>query len=50
MLGIEGRKWVLFSVNGDRNKNIKVTKTDLTKAKNKAEFKFGATASAIEFK
>lgn len=41
---------VLFSVNGDRSSKIKVTQTDLTKAKNKAEFKFGAKASSIEFK
>ncbi|MES2332997.1 MAG: glycosyl hydrolase family 28 protein [Bacteroidota bacterium] len=41
---------VLFSVNGDRSKNIKVNKTDVSKAKNKAEFKFGANASSIEFK
>ena len=41
---------VLFSVNGDRSNKIKVTKTDLDKAKNKATFNFGAKASAIEFK
>jgi DNA sulfur modification protein DndE len=41
---------VLFSVNGDRSSKIKVTQTDLTKAKNKAEFKFDAKASSIEFK
>ncbi|MDB5209868.1 MAG: glycoside hydrolase family 28 [Sediminibacterium sp.] len=41
---------VLFSVNGDRSKNIKVNKTDVSKAKNKVEFKFGANASSIEFK
>ncbi len=41
---------VLFSVNGERSNTIRVTKTDLTKTKNKAEFKFGATASAIDFK
>ncbi|MEO8172067.1 MAG: glycosyl hydrolase family 28 protein [Sediminibacterium sp.] len=41
---------VLFSVNGERSKNIRVSKTDLSKAKNKTEFKFGAQASSIEFK
>lgn len=41
---------LLFSVNGDRSKNIKVTKTDLSKAKNKVEFAFGASQSSIEFK
>jgi DNA sulfur modification protein DndE len=41
---------VLFSVNGDRSKNIRVNKTDLSKAKNKTEFKFGANASSVEFK
>jgi DNA sulfur modification protein DndE len=41
---------VLFSVNGDRSSKIKVTQTDLTKAKNTTEFKFGAKASSIEFK
>ncbi|MEO7530615.1 MAG: glycosyl hydrolase family 28 protein [Sediminibacterium sp.] len=41
---------VLFGVNGDRSKNIKVSKTDFTKAKNKVEFKFGANASSVENK
>ena len=41
---------LLFSVNGDRSKNIKVTKTDFSKAKNKTVFAFGAVQSSIEFK
>jgi DNA sulfur modification protein DndE len=41
---------VLFSVNGERSKNIRVDKTDLSKAKNKTEFKFGAEASSVVFK
>ena len=41
---------LLFSVNGDRSKNIKVTKTDLSKAKNKSTFAFGAVSSSIDFK
>lgn len=41
---------LLFSVNGDRSKNIKVTGTDVSKAKNKTAFAFGAVASSIEFK
>jgi DNA sulfur modification protein DndE len=40
----------LFSINGDRSKNIKVSKTDLKKAKNKAVFNFGAEASSVDFK
>lgn len=49
-LGYNNQAPVLFSVNGDRSKNIRVIKTDLSKAKNKAEFKFGANASSVEFK
>ena len=41
---------VLFSVNGERSKNIRINKTDLSKAKSKTEFKFGANASSVEFK
>ncbi|MES2374155.1 MAG: glycosyl hydrolase family 28 protein [Bacteroidota bacterium] len=41
---------VLLSVNGERSKNIRISKTDLSKAKNKTEFKFGANTSSVEFK
>ncbi|MES2004914.1 MAG: glycosyl hydrolase family 28 protein [Bacteroidota bacterium] len=41
---------VLFSVNGERSKLIRVSKTDFSKTKNKADFKFGANASSLEFK
>lgn len=40
----------LFSINGDRSKNIRVSNTDLKKIKNKVSFNFGASASSIEFK
>lgn len=40
----------LFSVNGDRVKNIRVTQTNLSQSKNKAIFNFGANASSVEFK
>ncbi len=41
---------LLFSINGDRSRNIKVSATDASKAKSKAEYAFGATPSSIEFK
>jgi DNA sulfur modification protein DndE len=41
---------VLFSVNGERTKNISVSKIDLTKTKNKAAFDFGAAPSSVVFK
>jgi DNA sulfur modification protein DndE len=41
---------VLLGINGDRSKNIQVSKTDLKNAKNKAVFNFGAAASSVEFK
>ena len=41
---------LLFSVNGDRSKNIKVSRTGLGNAGNKTVFNFGATPSSIEFK
>lgn len=40
---------VLFSVNGDRTKNINVTKTDLKKTNNRASFNFGAKSTSIVF-
>ena len=45
-----GSPAVLFSVNGERSKNIKVTQTDLSKPKNKSAYAFGANASSLEFK
>ena len=41
---------VLFSVNGDRSKNINVIKTDGAKTKTKATFNFGAVPTSIVFK
>lgn len=41
---------LLFSVNGERSKQIQVSKTDLTKTKNKVDFAFGASASSLQFK
>ena len=49
-ISYEGNPALLFSVNGDRSKNITVTKTETGKAKNKAVFLFGANASSVEFK
>jgi len=49
-MGYDNNATVLFSVNGDRSKNIKVTKTDYAKAKTKTAFAFGAAKSSIEFK
>ena len=40
----------LFSINGDRTRNIKVNHIDLTKAKNKTVYQFGALPSSIQFK
>lgn len=40
----------LFSVNGPRSSNIKVTATEAAKAKRKTEFNFGAIPSSLEFK
>ncbi|MDB5274902.1 MAG: glycoside hydrolase family 28 protein [Chitinophagaceae bacterium] len=41
---------LLFSVVGDRSKDITVTNTDASKAKNKVEFKSGADSKAITIK
>ncbi len=41
---------LLFSVNGDRSAFIKVTKTDLSKAAQKASFSFGADAASLDLK
>ncbi len=41
---------VLFSVNGDRTKNVNVTKTDFSKVKAKVAFNFGAVPASIVFK
>jgi DNA sulfur modification protein DndE len=49
-ISYNGSPAVLFSVNGDRSKNIKVTQTDLAKSKNKSAFAYGANASSLEFK
>lgn len=49
-ISYENNATLLFSVNGDRSKHIKVTKTDFAKAKNKVAFTFGATQSSIQFK
>jgi polygalacturonase len=38
---------VFFSVNGDRSANIKVEKTDMSSAKNKVSFRYGASASTF---
>jgi polygalacturonase len=38
---------VFFSVNGDRSGNIKVEKTDMSAAKNKVSFHYGANASTF---
>ncbi len=49
-IGYNANAETLFSVNGERSSHISVSKTNLTKAKNKAEFKFGALVSSIDFK
>ena len=49
-ISYEKNATLLFSVNGDRSKHIKITKTDFAKAKNKVAFASGATQSSIEFK
>lgn len=41
---------LLFSVNGDQNENIVVQNTDITQAKAKVEFNFGASKKALKFK
>jgi hypothetical protein len=41
---------LLFSVNGERSKNIKVANTVPVIAREKAAFNYGATNSSIEFK
>jgi polygalacturonase len=41
---------VLFSVTGERNKDIVVTNTDASKAKNKVDFKSGADSKVIIIK
>lgn len=41
---------LLFSVNGNRSRNIMVTGVDLAGAKRKAEFNFGAIPSSLDFK
>ena len=41
---------VLFSVNGEKSKNIKVSKIRVPKATTKVVYQFGANASSIEFK
>ena len=48
-ISYDNRAQVLFSVNGDRTKNINVNKTDLNKTNNKASFNFGAKTSSIVF-
>ncbi len=49
-ISYEASPALLFSINGDRSKNIKVTKTDLSKPKNRSTFAFGAISSSIDFK
>jgi polygalacturonase len=41
---------VLFSITGDRSKDISITNTDVSKAKSKTEFKGGADNKAITIK
>jgi hypothetical protein len=40
----------LFAVSGEKSRNIVVTKTDASKAKNKVEFNFGANDKALQLK
>lgn len=49
-IGYNNGAATLLNVVGDRSKNIRITGTDLMKAKNKASFNFGAPVSAVEFK
>lgn len=41
---------LFFSVNGDRSKNIRVSKTNFSNTQNKASFSFGAEKNALEIK
>lgn len=41
---------LLFSVNGEKSTDIRVTNTDASRAKSKTKFNFGATAKSIEIK
>ncbi len=41
---------LLFAVSGEKSRNIVVTKTDASKAKNKVEFNFGANDKALQLK
>jgi len=54
-ISIDGLKYadnapLLFNVMGDRAKGITVTNTDVSKAKNKVEFKAGADDKSIVIK
>ncbi len=49
-ISYDNKAELLFSVNGDRSKNIKVTKTGIVNTNNKTVFNFGAAPSSIEFK
>jgi DNA sulfur modification protein DndE len=39
---------LVFSVNGDRMGNVRVKNSDLSKAKNRTEFRFGAKSSSLD--
>ncbi len=41
---------LLFAVSGEKSRNIVVTKTDASKAKNKVEFNYGANDQALQLK
>jgi DNA sulfur modification protein DndE len=41
---------VLFSINGDRSRNIQVRRTDISHTVQKSEFKFGANSSSLDIK
>ena len=41
---------LLFNVTGEKSRNIMVTKTDASKAKNKVEFNYGANNNALQLK
>ena len=45
-----GDSKLLFNVSGEKSKGIVVSKTDLMKAKTKADFNFGATSGALIYK
>jgi DNA sulfur modification protein DndE len=49
-ISYHGSPAVLFGVNGDRTKNIKVSQTDISRPKSKSVFAFGANSSSLEFK